>query len=77
VNNENHPIHFVAEFVVPSTKRGRLLGVAGNTIKEIQLETGVQITSNKDGNFQIFAPNRPSLEEAMAKLTEILTQQVR
>jgi len=60
---------------VPPNKRGKFLGQAGLNIRKITQDTGVQIHSEKEGVWSIFAPNPDAMHEAEAIIENLLTEE--
>lgn len=60
------------KLVLPPHKRSRFVGLGGINLRRLEMETGVQITQDEDGGFQMFAPNRIAMEEAQ-EIVQALT----
>lgn len=60
------------KLVLPANKRSRFVGLGGINLRRLEMETGVQITQDEDGGFQMFAPNRTAMEEAQ-EMVQALT----
>ncbi|CAK9808881.1 Polyribonucleotide nucleotidyltransferase 1, mitochondrial [Anthophora plagiata] len=57
---------------VPVHQRGKFLGIGGANLKKILYETGVNIQSDGDTGFSIFAPNQSAMNQAKEMINEIL-----
>lgn len=60
---------------VPPHKRGKFLGPAGLNVKKITQDTGVQISAESEGVWQLFAPNPEAMLEAETTIEEILAEE--
>ncbi|XP_043515079.1 polyribonucleotide nucleotidyltransferase 1, mitochondrial isoform X2 [Frieseomelitta varia] len=70
----NKPV--VDTIEIPVHQRGKFLGVGGMNLKNIFYETGVNIYSEDNITFSIFAPNQNAMDEAKNMITEILEKKV-
>ncbi|XP_017757500.1 PREDICTED: polyribonucleotide nucleotidyltransferase 1, mitochondrial [Eufriesea mexicana] len=61
-SKSNSPI--VEKIEVPVHQRGKFLGIGGSNVKKILYETGVNIHSEDDKMFTIFAPNEVAMKAA-------------
>ncbi|CAD1471875.1 unnamed protein product, partial [Heterotrigona itama] len=61
---------------IPVHQRGKFLGVGGINLKNIFYETGVNIHSEDNITFSIFAPNQNAMDEAKNMINEILEKKV-
>ncbi|KOC61989.1 Polyribonucleotide nucleotidyltransferase 1, mitochondrial [Habropoda laboriosa] len=68
--NENKPVLDTIE--VPLHQRGKFLGIGGANLKKILYETGVNIRSESDTVFSIFAPNQDAMNYAKEIMNETL-----
>ncbi|XP_076756679.1 polyribonucleotide nucleotidyltransferase 1 isoform X2 [Xylocopa sonorina] len=71
---ENKPVLDTIE--VPMHQRGKFLGIGGSNLKKILYETGVNIYSENDIVFSIFAPNQSAMDAAKNMIDEILQTNV-
>lgn len=71
---ENWPVSQTLE--VPPHKRTQFLGFAGQNIKKLTTETGVQVTRDADdvNTYTIFAPNQLAMDEANEFIDGILNR---
>lgn len=69
-SKENMPVLDTIE--VPVHQRGKFLGIGGTNLKKILYETGVNIYSENDIMFSIFAPNQKAMDAAKSMIDEIL-----
>ncbi|CAK9822746.1 Polyribonucleotide nucleotidyltransferase 1, mitochondrial [Anthophora retusa] len=67
---ENKPV--IDTIDVPVHQRGKFLGIGGANLKKILYETGVNIHSEGDEGFSIFAPNQTAMNQAKEMISEIL-----
>ncbi|KAK1133224.1 hypothetical protein K0M31_014577 [Melipona bicolor] len=61
---------------IPAHQRGKFLGVGGINLKNIFYETGVNIYSDDNITFSIFAPNQNAMDETKNMINEILEKKV-
>lgn len=61
---------------IPVHQRGKFLGVGGINLKNIFYETGVNIHSDDNITFSIFAPNQNAMDETKNMINEILEKKV-
>ena len=71
---ENHPV--IEKLDIPANKRSKFVGSGGHNLRKLMADTGVSINQDGDGTFQVFAPNKQSLEEAKEKIEELLAEEV-
>uniref|UniRef100_A0A915K7E5 S1 motif domain-containing protein n=1 Tax=Romanomermis culicivorax TaxID=13658 RepID=A0A915K7E5_ROMCU len=62
----------VEEFVVPVTKRYRMIRMGGYNLRHLESELGVQISQIDQQTYRIFAPNQSLLSEAKESLNQML-----
>lgn len=60
---------------VPVNQRAKFIGPGGINIKNFEMKTGVEITEENLGEFQIFAANKEALNEAMKIINEKINSQ--
>merc|ERR1712142_525458 len=60
---------------IPNQKRGRFLGPAGLNVKRITADTGVQIYSEGEGVWSLFASSREALEEAETMVDKFIREE--
>jgi polyribonucleotide nucleotidyltransferase len=56
-------------------QRQRVIGPGGIYIKQIFLETGVQMTQNDENTFDLFAPSRTAMDEAKEMIQKCLEKE--
>lgn len=56
-------------------QRGKIIGPGGFNIKQIFLETGVQMTSVDENTFDIFAPSKSAMDEAKEMIQKLLEKE--
>ncbi|XP_068682659.1 polyribonucleotide nucleotidyltransferase 1, mitochondrial-like isoform X1 [Montipora foliosa] len=69
---ENTPA--LASVFLPQAKSKKLVGVAGLTIRNLQEETGATISRVEEEQFSVFAPNAKALQETMAKISDLTSE---
>lgn len=70
---ENTPAQ--ANVFVPHAKSRKLVGVGGLTIRNLQDETGTTISRVEEEQFSVFARNSKVLQETIAKISELTTEE--
>ena len=71
---ENKPI--VKKLEVSVSQRAKFIGLNGMNLKRIYSKTGATISPLDETNFNIFAPNKNSMEEAEEMIKTFLEQPV-
>lgn len=56
-------------------QRSRLIGPGGMNTKKLYLETGVQLTSETENTFTIFAPSQSAMDEAKELIETLLKEE--
>lgn len=56
-------------------QRSKIVGPGGFNIKQIFLETGVQMTNSDENTFDIFAPSRSAMDEAKEMIQKLLEKE--
>ncbi|XP_050406310.2 polyribonucleotide nucleotidyltransferase 1, mitochondrial isoform X1 [Patella vulgata] len=57
---------------IPIAKRSRFIGIGGYNLRKLTNDTGVQVTTIDESNFQIYAPNNEAMAEAKEMIEEFL-----
>ncbi|XP_076283804.1 polyribonucleotide nucleotidyltransferase 1 [Lasioglossum baleicum] len=70
---DNQPLYETIE--VPVHQRAKFLGVGGYNMKKIFAETGVNINSQGENMYSLFAPNKNAMTEAKEMIDQILTKE--
>ncbi|CAG2235524.1 PNPT1 [Mytilus edulis] len=65
----------IETYTVSLTKRSKFIGVGGLNLKKLTSETGVRVTSIDETNFQLFAHNQQSMNEAKEMIEQFLTEE--
>ncbi|GFG40231.1 hypothetical protein Cfor_09819 [Coptotermes formosanus] len=69
---QNWPVSEKLE--VPPQKRAKFLGFGGSNMKQLLIETGVQVVTHvEDSTFSVFAPNQAAMNEAKELIDQFLT----
>ncbi|XP_076657193.1 polyribonucleotide nucleotidyltransferase 1 [Halictus rubicundus] len=70
---DNLPVYETIE--VPVHQRAKFLGAGGYNVKKIFADTGVNINSQGENTYSLFAPNKDAMTEAKEMIEKILTKE--
>ena len=73
-HDKKHNKPVIETIEIPIHKRAKFLGTGGSNLKKIFIETGVNIHSQDDNMYSIFAPNQDAMNEAQEMINQILTK---
>lgn len=61
--------------IVDPVKRSKIIGPGGLHVKQIFLQTGVQLNQIDEGSFELFAPSKSAMEEAKEFIDKLLAKE--
>ncbi|XP_057338640.1 polyribonucleotide nucleotidyltransferase 1, mitochondrial [Microplitis mediator] len=73
VDKANMPMTDVIE--VPAHLRGQFLGIGGANLEKIYLKTGVNIQTQENNMYLVFAPNETAMKEAKEMIDALLKEE--